>query len=181
MRRRLAPMKYAVITFGCRVNQADSLQIEEALLARGATPSAADEADVVIVNSCSVTATADQGTRQTIRRVARMNPDASVIVTGCYATRSPEEVRQLPNVMTVVSNDHKDQLLSEFDNLTTAERFGDGDGSCGAPLVPGVAGRTAFTLRVQTGCAEPCSYCVIPTTRGRPRSLSMNDVLRRIE
>src|SRR5262249_46341430 len=61
--------------------------------------------------------------------------------------------------------------------LSTATRFGDGEGSCGAAIEPGVAGRTAFTLRVQTGCAEPCSYCIIPTTRGRPRSVPIPDVL----
>jgi len=64
---------------------------------------------------------------------------------------------------------------------TTADRFGDGDGACGAALEPGVMGRTAFTLRVQTGCAEPCSYCIIPTTRGRPRSVPIADVVHDVE
>ena len=163
-------MKYAVITFGCRVNQADSLGFEEELLAQGASPAEPAAADVVIVNTCSVTATADQGARQTIRRVARDNPNARIVVTGCYATRDPEAVRALPNVARVVANDDKPRLISLIQ--TTADRFGDGDGSCGAAIEPGVAGRTAFTLRVQTGCAEPCSYCIIPTTRGTPRSVS---------
>jgi threonylcarbamoyladenosine tRNA methylthiotransferase MtaB len=65
--------------------------------------------------------------------------------------------------------------------LTTAERFGDGDGSCGTPIEPGIAGRTAFTLRVQTGCAEPCAYCIIPTTRGAPQSVPVDTVLRQVE
>ena len=68
-------MKYAVVTFGCRVNQADSLAIEGEFLARGGVGAPPDEADVVVVNTCSVTATADQGARQTIRRIARANPD----------------------------------------------------------------------------------------------------------
>jgi threonylcarbamoyladenosine tRNA methylthiotransferase MtaB len=63
---------------------------------------------------------------------------------------------------------------------TTAERFGDGEGACGAPIEPGMAGRTAFTLRVQTGCAEPCTYCIIPSTRGRPRSLPVEEVLGKV-
>ena len=100
-------MKYAVITFGCRVNQADSLGFEEELLAQGAIPTEPAAADVVIVNTCSVTATADQGARQTIRRVARDNPNARIVVTGCYATRDPEAVRALPNVARVVANDDK--------------------------------------------------------------------------
>jgi threonylcarbamoyladenosine tRNA methylthiotransferase MtaB len=176
-------VKYAVVTFGCRVNQADSLGFEEELLARGATPADPAAADVVIVNTCSVTATADQGARQTIRRIARDNPAAQIVVTGCYATRRPDEVRDLPNVVRVVSNDDKENIVRGVrlqPDLTTAQRFGDGDGSCGAAIEPGVAGRTAFTLRVQTGCAEPCSYCIIPTTRGAPRSVPIADVQREV-
>jgi threonylcarbamoyladenosine tRNA methylthiotransferase MtaB len=176
-------LKYSVITFGCRVNQADSLGFEEELRARGAVWDTPDQADIVIVNTCSVTASADQGARQTVRRLARTNPAAKVVVTGCYATRRPEEFRDAPNVLRVVVNDGKSGLVSSLANdinLTTAERFGDGDGSCGADIEPGVAGRTAFTLRVQTGCAQPCSYCIIPTTRGAPRSLPIADVLMQI-
>jgi threonylcarbamoyladenosine tRNA methylthiotransferase MtaB len=185
----MAP-KYAIVTFGCRVNQADSLRFEEELRAGGAVASTAEAADLVIVNTCSVTATADQGARQTIRRVARHNPHARIVVTGCYATRRPDEVAALPHVACVVANDDKPRLISllrrssdyaERPDETTAERFGDGDGSCGAAIQPGVAGRTAFTLRVQTGCAEPCSYCIIPTTRGRPRSVSIAGVVREVE
>jgi threonylcarbamoyladenosine tRNA methylthiotransferase MtaB len=192
-----SPTKYAVITFGCRVNQADSLGFEEELLARGAVPAEPAAADVVIVNTCSVTATADQGARQTIRRLARDNPAARIVVTGCYATRRPDEIRALPNVERVVSNDDKPMLLQIVaqgsspaiaglkacappETVSTAQRFGDGEGSCGAAIEPGVAGRTAFTLRVQTGCAEPCSYCIIPTTRGAPRSVPIEGVQREI-
>jgi threonylcarbamoyladenosine tRNA methylthiotransferase MtaB len=170
-------MKYSVITFGCRVNQADSLGFEEDFLARGDTPASPEESDVVVVNTCSVTSSADQAARQTIRRVARVNPGAKIIVTGCYATRRPDEVASLPNVLRVVSNSHKVDLVPD---LTTAERFGDGQGSCGATIEPGVAGRTAFTLRVQTGCSEPCSYCIIPTTRGVPISTPVEEVLRQV-
>jgi threonylcarbamoyladenosine tRNA methylthiotransferase MtaB len=167
-------MKYSVITFGCRVNQADSLGFEEQLLAGGASATTPEAADVVIVNTCSVTASADQGARQTIRRVARSNPSAQIVVTGCYATRRPDELAQLPNVVRIVPNDDKPKLI------TLIGRDG-GDGPCGAALEPGVAGRTAFTLRVQTGCAEPCSYCIIPSTRGAPRSVPLADVLREVD
>ena len=172
------------------MNQADSLGFEEELRAKGASAAPPEQADLVIVNTCSVTASADQGARQVIRRVARANPSARIVVTGCYATRRPDEIRELPNVVRVVLNDDKPRLLTfvgrDFspagsDSPTTAERFGDGDGSCGAAIEPGVAGRTAFTLRVQTGCAEPCSYCIIPTTRGEPRSVAVDAVLREVE
>ena len=86
-------MKYAVITFGCRVNQADSLGFEEELLAAGRRRAPAEQADVVVVNTCSVTASADQGARQTIRRIARTNPDAQdrrdrLLRDACARTRS---------------------------------------------------------------------------------------------
>lgn len=170
-------MKYSIVTFGCRVNQADSLRLEEALLARGGTESPAAKADLVIVNTCSVTATADQGARQTIRRIARDNPSARIVVTGCYATRRPDELAALPNVVRVVRNETKADFIAE---LTTAERFGDGEGACGATIEPGLAGRTAFTLRVQTGCEERCSYCIIPATRGAARSVPLDDVVREV-
>jgi threonylcarbamoyladenosine tRNA methylthiotransferase MtaB len=187
-------MKYAVVTFGCRVNQADSLGFEEELLARGAVPARAEDADLVVVNTCSVTASADQSARQVIRKIARDNPHAEIVATGCYATRRPDEVAALPHVSRVVSNDDKLLLVPllrggaspnqcdqrPLDAMTTAERFGNGDGNCGAPLEPGLGGRTAYTLRVQTGCAEHCSYCIIPTTRGRSRSVPLADACREL-
>jgi len=177
-------VKYSVVTFGCRVNQADSLGFEEDLLARGAVPVAPDQADLVLVNTCSVTASADQGARQTIRRIARDNPAARIVVTGCYATRRPDEIAALPNVVRVIPNDDKPRLLpiiaDDFD-LTTAARYGQGDGACGAAIEPGLAGRTSFTLRVQTGCGEQCSYCIIPVTRGRPRSTPLAAILDEVQ
>jgi threonylcarbamoyladenosine tRNA methylthiotransferase MtaB len=177
-------VKYSVITFGCRVNQADSLRLEEDLRGRGGQSSPASAADLVVVNTCSVTATADQGARQTIRRVARENPAARIVVTGCYATRCEDDVATLPGVLRVVRNDEKldlVRLLVRNGESPTDVRFGDGEGPCGAPLEPGVAGRTAFTLRVQTGCEERCSYCIIPRTRGRGRSLATADAIADVE
>jgi threonylcarbamoyladenosine tRNA methylthiotransferase MtaB len=181
-------VKFAVLTFGCRVNQADSLAVENGLLAAGAETAAADRADVIIVNSCSVTSTADQGTRQAVRRAARENPHARLIVTGCYASRCPGEIASLPGVARVVGNAEKEALprivmqVCEDPVTTTRERFApDGDGPCGLHLRPGSAGRTAFTLRVQTGCDEPCAYCIIPSTRGSPVSRPLEWVLDQLE
>jgi threonylcarbamoyladenosine tRNA methylthiotransferase MtaB len=177
-------MKYAVVTFGCRVNQADSLAIEDQLRVRGGEVAPAETADLVVVNTCSVTASADQAARQTIRHVARLNPGARIVVTGCYASRRADEIALLPNVARVVTNGEKDVLVSLIATdvgLTTTDRFGGGDGPCGSTLQPGVAGRTAFTLRVQTGCEERCSYCIIPQTRGRARSRPQAHVLRDVE
>ena len=173
-------VRYAIVTFGCRVNQADSLRIEEALRARGGLEAAPAAADLIVVNTCSVTATADQGARQTIRRIARDNPSARIVVTGCYATREPAAVAHLPNVLRIVPNAEKDRLVDDVWE-TTSERFGPGDGPCGAPIAPGTGGRTAFTLRVQTGCEERCSYCIIPTTRGPGRSMPVAAVIDEVE
>lgn len=169
-------MKFSILTFGCRVNQSDSLRLEEDLRRRGGEPVPSATADLVIVNTCSVTATADQGARQAIRRIARENPKAQIVATGCYATRSPEELAALPHVVRVVVNDRKLDL-DEILGAPTPERFGTGDGPCGSPIEPGIAGRTAFTLRVQTGCNEVCSYCIIPSTRGAGRSLPIAAVV----
>ena len=203
------PVKYSIVTFGCRVNQADSLRLEEDLRAGGGVETASRDADLVIVNTCSVTATADQGARQTIRRIARENPAARIVATGCYATRCADEVAALPGVVRVVRNDEKLGLVQAFREdaatpdlppsrdapvvrrslggggkvgptgiLTTADR--DGDGHCGTSIHPGVAGRTAFTIRAQTGCEERCAYCIIPATRGASRSVPVADLVRDI-
>ena len=190
-------MKYSIVTFGCRVNQADSLRLEEDLLARGGIEAPSIDADLVIVNTCSVTATADQGARQAIRRIARENPNAKIVATGCYATRCEDEVGALPNVVRVVRNAEKFDWLADVGRTfrsaadepgRRADLLGPpgvhdiGDGPCGATIEPGVAGRTAFTIRAQTGCEERCSYCIIPSTRGASQSLPIetlvNDVRR---
>ena len=166
-------MKYAVVTFGCRVNQADSLGVEAALTAAGAEAVSCDQADVVLVNTCSVTASADQGARQTIRRIHRENPAARIVVTGCFATRNPAEIAALSGVDAIVTNPEKDSLPGVLLPMLGL----DGDGPCGRLPGPGLMGRTAWTLRVQTGCEERCSYCIIPKTRGAARSRSRADVL----
>lgn len=174
------PLKYSIITFGCRVNQADSLAIESDLAAAGAEPVASERADVVIVNTCSVTASADQGARQTIRRIARTNPAAKIIATGCYASRCPDEVGTLPGVVQVVPNEQKltfYKTIGTLGVLNPLRTLGTlDDGPCGRPIGPGLMGRTAWTLRVQTGCEEKCSYCIIPTTRGASRSRTFDDI-----
>jgi threonylcarbamoyladenosine tRNA methylthiotransferase MtaB len=171
-------MKYSIVTFGCRVNHADSLRIEEDLRARGGTEAPSSAADLVVVNTCSVTATADQGARQTIRRIARENPSARIVATGCYATRCEDEVAALP-VFTVVGNGRKLDIVRDLE----IGRPGvlEGDGPCGQPIEPGVAGRTAFTIRAQTGCEEQCAYCIIPTTRGSSRSATIASLVAEVE
>jgi threonylcarbamoyladenosine tRNA methylthiotransferase MtaB len=193
-------VKYSILTFGCRVNQADSFEFEESLRARGATEAAPEQADLVIVNTCTVTGAADQGARNLIRRIARDNANAQIVVTGCYATREPAALASLPHVVRLVPNHEKHHFVRILRNPAAAtdmgigafetdpaggasaeQRFGGGDGACGAHLQPGVMGRTAYPLRVQTGCDETCTFCIIPSTRGASRSWPLADVLAEVE
>lgn len=167
-------MRYAIVTFGCRVNQADSAELEGALRARGGESAHPHDADLVVVNTCSVTASADQAARQSIRRISRHNPGVRIVTTGCYATRAPDDLAALPGVYRTVSNRDKVQLVSRC--VTAFELPTDGsdvagDGPCGAPVEMGLSGRTTLTVCVQTGCDEACAYCIIPRTRGGGRSL----------
>ena len=177
-------MRYAVVTFGCRVNQGDSIRLEEQLIDAGGIQSAPEAADVVLVNTCSVTASADRSARQVVRRLAKSNPAVRILMTGCYATRCPDEVAELPQVFRVVGNNLKEQipdlLASSMMGLSTADRFGKGDGACGAAIESSTLSRTFYTLGVQTGCNETCSYCIIPSTRGSGRSVLPDFVESRV-
>src|SRR5215471_17656415 len=105
---------FHITNFGCRASQSEGASIHQELLESQATESDTPyEANVVIVNSCTVTAEADRDVRQTIRRIASRNPQSQIIVTGCYAQRAPEELASLPNVRYVVGNSHK-SLVAEL-------------------------------------------------------------------
>src|SRR6267378_3154203 len=107
--------------FGCRATQADGAAIERQLLDRGCTAaSESASADVVVVNTCTVTASADAQARDAIRKLHAANPAACVIVTGCYAQRAPEELAALPGVSWVVGNSHKPQIPQLIDSLSAA-------------------------------------------------------------
>ena len=115
---------YFVENFGCRATQADGAAIERQLLDRGlARAGSAGEAEVVVLNTCTVTASADQDVRSTIRRIHRENPETKILVTGCYAQRAPEELSALPGVSLVVGNSHKHEVADYALPLTTAAGF----------------------------------------------------------
>jgi threonylcarbamoyladenosine tRNA methylthiotransferase MtaB len=166
-------MKYCVLTFGCRTNQADSCDVERGLRAQGGLPAAPEAADVVVVNTCTVTAAADQASRSAIRRIARLNPSARIIATGCYATRNPDEMAALPGVADVVPNSVK-AAIAHFPSFPVSPFP-----SSSVPQLPGfsVPGRTAYPIRVQTGCDERCAYCIVPGTRGASTSRPLQAVV----
>ena len=171
-------MKFSVLTFGCRANQADSCQIERDLRAGGGLPAGSDSADVVVVNTCSVTAAADAAARRAIRGVARANPRAGIVATGCYATRKPDEVAGLPGVWHLVRNAGKPQLAEIITPGVISGPTGQREITPGViSLRPGDRGRTAYPLNVQTGCDERCSYCIVPSTRGPGQSRGVPHVV----
>jgi threonylcarbamoyladenosine tRNA methylthiotransferase MtaB len=158
---------YRIETLGCKANLYDSRRLAEALDALGYRRAAEDESpDVCLVNTCTVTHTADRKSRQQAARLAREHPDARVFVTGCYASAFPDELEDVEGVAGVFGRDQWRQLLAAVHGWpppTEAVPVGDfGIGSFG--------GRSRAFLKVQEGCNVGCSYCILPRVRGRPRS-----------
>jgi threonylcarbamoyladenosine tRNA methylthiotransferase MtaB len=150
-------------------------------------------ADVVVVNTCTVTAEADREARQLIRRIASRNPQARIVVTGCYAQRAPDELAALPGVSHVVGNSHKPILgqltLKMLDIDYSAEPVGRAEVFCSDIFLEnelkseshlGSGGRTRAIVKVQDGCNANCSFCIIPSVRGRSRSLAPRSVIDEI-
>ena len=255
---------FYVQNFGCRATQADGAAIEHQFEQRGLVPATtAADSDLVVLNTCTVTAAADQDARAAIRRIQRRNPAAKIIVTGCYAQRAPEEIAMLPGVTCVIGNSHKHQLadlalqtstdgrctlsndkfcapesdesrVANSDRFWVAQRFSAAkDASTlegasapqrhsgqtfipvstlisagpttndqrpifvsdifahsellAAPVFEGTAAagshenaRTRPNLKVQDGCDNRCSFCVIPSVRGQSRSLQLHQILREV-
>jgi threonylcarbamoyladenosine tRNA methylthiotransferase MtaB len=192
--------------FGCRATQADGAALEVQLLERGYTLASKAAADIVVVNTCTVTAAADAQARDSIRKISAQNRAARVIVTGCYAQRAPEEVSQLPGVAWVVGNSHKSELPAIIETLSGAST------STGfvpvhslqpahalqqpAQILTGEFERkplssssvfnaegnhTRPTLKIQDGCDSHCAYCVIPEVRGKSRSLPGETVIDQVD
>ena len=234
------PPSFHIENFGCRAARADGEAITAQLEAAGCEAESAVEADIVIVNTCSVTAEADREARAYIRRVHRRSPSTRIVVTGCYAQRAPQELAEIPGVAAVVGNSHKalapqialsladsssapqplSQASTSLQSVVTGHGFsrattpalGIGalapappDPSTVVPLASLTAGaaqifkddsfahsfleeaqvlpgaQTRPNLKIQEGCSNRCTFCVIPQTRGNSRSLSFSKVLRQVE
>jgi threonylcarbamoyladenosine tRNA methylthiotransferase MtaB len=193
--------------FGCRATQADGAALEVQLLQRGYTRAAEAAADIVVVNTCTVTSAADAQARDAIRKISAQNQAARVIVTGCYAQRAPEEVAELPGVAWVVGNSHKPELPALIESLSIASTSRDlfpvlslelsstalrrapaqiltGEFErkplLGSPVFNTKGNHTRPTLKIQDGCDSRCAYCVIPQVRGKSRSLPDETVLQQV-
>ncbi len=159
--------KLRAVTLGCKVNQYETEFVRESLQRVGYRDAEdAEPADLCLVNTCTVTSEGDSKSRQLIRRLARDNPDASIIVMGCYATRAPDEVAALPNVTEVVTDKRElPDLLGRFgvvDVPNGISRFGN---------------RSRAYVKVQDGCMMRCSYCIIPKVRPQLTSRPVQHIL----
>jgi threonylcarbamoyladenosine tRNA methylthiotransferase MtaB len=223
--------RFFVQSFGCRATQADGAALERQLATKGLAQShSAREADVVILNTCTVTAAADQDARASIRRIHRENPTAKIMVTGCYAQRAPQEIAALPGVTWVVGNSHKHrvaeiaagngfeselqaQVHEQYSGENGPDDQGFGEHRTGGPPQPNfvsleavtlsapaftlvgdifahteliaapvftgdsIAEKTRPNLKVQDGCNNRCSFCIIPSVRGHSRSMQLDRVI----
>lgn len=184
MRRR-----FYIQNFGCRATQADGAAIERALCLEGLeTAVDMESADIVVLNSCTVTAAADEDLRQVLRRVHRRNPGASILVTGCYAQRRPEELAGFPGVKWVVGNTHKHRIpeliaiqdgvpyhgLIQVGDIAAEQEF------LAAPVDDASGDRTRPNLKIQDGCGNRCTFCIIPSVRGPSRSAPAGWVLDQV-
>jgi threonylcarbamoyladenosine tRNA methylthiotransferase MtaB len=182
--------KYFVQNFGCRATQADGAALESLLAAKGLDASSERAAaDLVVLNTCTVTTSADDDVRQTIRRVHRENPAARILVTGCYAQRAPEELAAMPGVQWVVGNSHKTQIAElvtlapegtpYHGNIHVGDIFAQHD-FLSAPVEDAAGDRTRPNLKIQDGCNNRCSFCIIPFVRGRSRSAPAEQVVAQV-
>jgi threonylcarbamoyladenosine tRNA methylthiotransferase MtaB len=169
-----------VVSFGCRLNLAESDAMRAHAVAAGAH-------DLVIVNTCAVTAAATRQGGQAVRKAARDDPNARVIVTGCAAQIEPARFAAMPEVVAVIGNDEKmrPETWARLAQAGTGERVQVGDimlarGTAAAHATPG-QGRTRAFLQVQNGCDHRCTFCVIPFGRGRSRSVPVATVIRQAE
>ena len=177
-------MRFKITTLGCKINQFDAGLLAERLTASGAVASGAD-ADVQVVFTCTVTGRSDYQCRQAVRRAARDKKEGGLlVVTGCYAQTSPEAIKNIPGVDLVVGTEAKDSLPELI-----LGRLG-GRGTVQPPesglLLRGlsaqsIGGRSRASLKVQEGCDAHCSYCIVPSARGRSRSAPLHEVIERTD
>ena len=180
--------RFYVKTFGCRASQADGAALEAALSAKGLSQTVErGAADLVVLNTCTVTATADDEVRQTVRRIHRENPDARILVTGCYAQRAPRGDRRAARRVAggrqfAQDADRRSGLeppASVSRQIEVGDIFAQHDFLC-SPVEDALGDRTRPNLKIQDGCNNRCSFCIIPFVRGRSRSAPGGQVIEQV-
>lgn len=172
-------MKIALETLGCKLNQAETELLARELIGAGyELVSRVSEADIYVLNTCTVTHTADSKSRHRLRQTHRRNPDATIIATGCYAQRACQELVRIDSVNLVVNNDEKGQLLRIIEEARVHRPAAYSEKGTGKLQL--TAARTRTFIKVQDGCSTPCSYCIVPLVRGRETSLPVNEIITEI-
>lgn len=164
--------KFKIATLGCRTNQYESQAFQDQLKTMGYDQAGEGEtADICIVNTCTVTESADSHSRHAIRQLARDNPGTKLVVTGCWAERQPEAVQGIEGVSKVISNKDKENLLSIVLPEEDVPEFS----------IKNFDAHTRAFVKVQDGCNSYCTYCIIPYVRGRSRSRKIPEILQEVE
>ena len=177
-----------VQSFGCRASQADGAAIESSLEELGLVVAQEPEgADLLVLNTCTVTHKADVDMRRFVRGLHRDNPQAEILVTGCYAQRAPNELAELDGVRWVVGNSHKTHIAEivsrgseDYHGRIFAGEIAREAAFSAQPVRATRADRTRPNLKVQDGCGNKCSFCIIPSVRGRSRSANVESVVNQI-
>ena len=172
--------RFAYYTFGCKVNFADSCTIARKLIDKGLTEVSIDrDAEIYIINTCSVTENADKKAENFIRKLNQRSPESKIIVTGCYAQLNPEKIKKIPGVSKVVNASNKfninaylDHSLENLDPISSVENFS---------LTYSINERIRAFVKVQDGCDYVCSYCTIPMARGKSRSGSIKSIISSVK
>lgn len=163
-------MSFSIKTFGCRVNQAEAFLWTDVFQKHGLKyEKDFFQSDLVVVNSCTLTSRADSDVRSFIRKVSRLNPKARVVVTGCYAERAPEDLHKMPNVWSLFSNTEKEDLTEKILSLAGPIKE--------ISILPF---RSRALVKIQDGCNFRCTFCIIPSVRGRSVSCEMSEILSQI-
>ena len=203
--REYSQRTVAIHTHGCKLNQADSQSLARQFSEAGyRVVSPASSADIIVLNSCTVTATADAKARQFLRAAKRRNPDAVVVATGCYAERAPGDLDKLEAVSLVLGNTAKPELVESVQNVLEKDAISSSAPApavlpsresmrlarerphAGHPSRPSMgeatarAGRTRAMVKIQEGCDQVCAYCIVPKVRGRERSIPAEKIVAEI-
>lgn len=164
--------KFKVTTLGCRTNQYESQAYQDQLSALGFSQAGEEEqADICIVNTCTVTESADSTSRHAIRKLARENPNAKIVITGCFAEQEPETVRRIEGVTHVIPNKDKENLIPHLFPDQDVPEFS----------IKHFEAHTRAFVKVQDGCNSFCTYCIIPYVRGRSRSRTMPEIIDEVQ
>lgn len=172
MNEAMEEKKFKVVTLGCRTNQYESQAYQDQLIALGYKPAQDHEAaDICIVNTCTVTESADSSSRHAIRQLARENQGSKLLVTGCFAERQPEFVQSLEGVTHVIPNKDKEKLLTSLFPEQDLPEFS----------IKHFDAHTRAFVKVQDGCNSFCTYCIIPYVRGRSISRKVDEVVHEVK